>query len=153
AQEKAAKEKAAKAKAEKEAAQKALEQEMMQQLAEEESLIRKQQEAAQRAADERRMAQTSEEYVGLIQGAVQQNWSYPPNVNSTMEVTVRINMLPTGEVVSINILRSSGKAALDRSVEQAIMKAQPLPVPNDIQTFERNFRTFTMTFRPENAAW
>ncbi|TNC89766.1 MAG: protein TolA, partial [Thalassolituus sp.] len=66
---------------------------------------------------------------------------------------VRLVMVPTGEVISANVVKSSGHAALDRSVEQAIMKASPLPVPEDIRVFEKNFRTLTMKFRPENASW
>lgn len=163
AKEKAAKEKAAaeKAAAEKAAAEKAAkekaaaEQALMQQLAleEAEAELRMQEEAERRAAAEAKAAETTAEYQDLIRARVAQQWSYPPNVTRNLEVTVRLVMIPTGEVISATVIKSSGHEALDRSVEQAIMKASPLPVPPDIQVFEQNFRNLTMKFRPENASW
>ena len=159
AKEKAAKEKAAreKAAAEKAAAEKAAreqaaaEQALMEQMALEqaEAEIRRQEEAA-RAAE---AAQMTAEYQDLIRAQVASVWNYPPNVSAELEVEVRLVMVPTGEVISATVTRSSGNDALDRSVEQAILKASPLPVPDDIRVFEKNFRRLTMKFRPENASW
>jgi len=163
AKEKAAKEKAAreKAAAEKAAAEKAAreqaaaEQALMEQLALEqaEAEIRRQEEAAAAAEAEERAAQMTAEYQDLIRAQVASVWNYPPNVSAELEVEVRLVMVPTGEVISANVTRSSGNDALDRSVEQAILKASPLPVPDDIRVFEQNFRRLTMKFRPENASW
>ncbi|MEC8442914.1 MAG: cell envelope integrity protein TolA, partial [Pseudomonadota bacterium] len=161
AKEKAAKEKAAKEKAAKEqaareeAARVAAEQAMMEQLALEqaEAEIRQQEAAARAAAEAERAAVLTSEYQDLIRAQVASVWSYPPNVTRDLEVEVRLAMVPTGEVISATVTRSSGHEALDRSVEQAIMKASPLPVPDDIRVFEKNFRTLTMKFRPENASW
>ncbi|MEK9711990.1 MAG: cell envelope integrity protein TolA, partial [Thalassolituus sp.] len=154
--EKAAKEKAAKEKAVREAAAaEAAEQALMEQLALEqaEAEIRRQEEAARQAAAAEKAAQLTAEYQDLIRAQVASVWSYPPNVSRDLEVEVRLVMVPTGEVISATVTRSSGHEALDRSVEQAIMKASPLPVPDDIRVFEKNFRTLTMKFRPENASW
>ncbi|MDQ4426333.1 cell envelope integrity protein TolA [Thalassolituus sp.] len=163
AKEKAAKEKAAreKAAAEKAAAEKAAreqaaaEQALMEQLALEqaEAEIRRQEEAAAAAEAAERAAQMTAEYQDLIRAQVASVWNYPPNVSAELEVEVRLVMVPTGEVISANVTRSSGNDALDRSVEQAILKASPLPVPDDIRVFEQNFRRLTMKFRPENASW
>ena len=163
AKEKAAKEQAAKEKAarEKAAAEKAAreqaaaEQALMEQLALEqaEAEIRRQEEAARAAEQAEKAAQMRAEYQDLIRAQVASVWNYPPNVSAELEVEVRLVMVPTGEVISANVTRSSGNDALDRSVEQAIMKASPLPVPDDIRVFEQNFRRLTMKFRPENASW
>ena len=110
-------------------------------------LLREKQEAAEKAA------QMTAEYQDLIRAQVASVWNYPPNVSAELEVEVRLVMVPTGEVISANVTRSSGNDALDRSVEQAILKASPLPVPDDIRVFEQNFRRLTMKFRPENASW
>ena len=154
--EKAAREKAAKEQAAREeAARVAAEQAMMEQLALEqaEAEIRQQEAAARAAAEAERAAVLTSEYQDLIRAQVASVWSYPPNVTRDLEVEVRLVMVPTGEVISATVTRSSGHEALDRSVEQAIMKASPLPVPDDIRVFEKNFRTLTMKFRPENASW
>ncbi|MBN59246.1 cell envelope integrity protein TolA [Thalassolituus sp. UBA3500] len=163
AKEKAAKEKAAreKAAAEKAAAEKAAreqaaaEQALMEQMALEqaEAEIRRQEEAARAAEAAEKAAQMTAEYQDLIRAQVASVWNYPPNVSAELEVEVRLVMVPTGEVISATVTRSSGNDALDRSVEQAILKASPLPVPDDIRVFEKNFRRLTMKFRPENASW
>ncbi|WP_301388410.1 cell envelope integrity protein TolA [Thalassolituus sp. UBA2590] len=163
AREKAAKEKAAreKAAAEKAAAEKAAreqaaaEQALMEQMALEqaEAEIRRQEEAARAAEAAEKAAQMTAEYQDLIRAQVASVWNYPPNVSAELEVEVRLVMVPTGEVISATVTRSSGNDALDRSVEQAILKASPLPVPDDIRVFEKNFRRLTMKFRPENASW
>ena len=154
--EKAAKEKAAKEKAiAEEAAREAAEQSLMEQLALEEanSEIRRQEEAAAKVAQAERATQLTAEHQDIIRAQVAAAWRYPPNVTPEMEVEVRLTMVPTGEVISATVTKSSGHQALDRSVEQAIMKASPLSVPDDIRVFEKNFRTLTMKFRPENATW
>jgi colicin import membrane protein len=127
----------------------------MEQLALEEanSEIRRQEEAAAKAAQAERATQLTAEHQDIIRAQVAAAWRYPPNVTPEMEVEVRLTMVPTGEVISATVTKSSGHQALDRSVEQAIMKASPLSVPDDIRVFEKNFRTLTMKFRPENATW
>jgi len=130
----------------------AQEQAMLEQLAQERAAaeLAARQEAEARAE---RAAALQSEYTALIRDQITSVWRYPPAVDANMEVTLRLGLVPTGEVVQVQIIRSSGNQALDRSVEQAIYKASPLPVPSDIAVFEQNFRNFTMKFRPENASW
>jgi colicin import membrane protein len=65
---------------------------------------------------------------------------------------VQLQVVPTGEVVGITIVESSGNSAFDRSVEQAVERAERFPELQDLDTpiFERNFRTFSLLFRPED---
>lgn len=130
----------------------AQEQAMLEQLEQERAAaeLAARQEAEARAE---RAAALQSEYTALIRDQITSVWRYPPAVDANMEVTLRLGLVPTGEVVQVQIIRSSGNQALDRSVEQAIYKASPLPVPSDIAVFEQNFRNFTMKFRPENASW
>lgn len=150
AKEKEAKDKAAEAKAAKERA--AQEDALMEQLAREqaEADVKAQQKAAKQAEE---AATMKADAAADIRAKVQSVWSYPPAVNPSMETVVRITMVPTGQVMQVDIIKSSGNAALDRSVEQAIYKASPLPVPKDPRVFERDFRKFVINFRPENATW
>ena len=62
---------------------------------------------------------------------------------------LRVNMLPSGEVVGVSLLESSGNEIFDRRALTAVQKASPLPVPQDIETFERlNLRENTFIFKP-----
>lgn len=90
-------------------------------------------------------------YRGLIAQRVESKWSRPLSARPGMTVTLRISMLPGGEVANDPIvLSSSGDAAFDASAIEAVRRASPLPVPDDVAVFSQNFRTFTMKFRPED---
>ena len=62
---------------------------------------------------------------------------------------VRVRLAPGGEVLSANVVRSSGNPAFDRSVESAVFKANPLPAPKDPYVFEY-FRDLEFTFNPRS---
>ena len=42
-----------------------------------------------------------------------------------------MKLLPTGEVKSVQVTRSSGNVAYDEAVVRAIEKSSPLPLPDD----------------------
>lgn len=107
---------------------------------------RRSEAAAEQAEREQQAIITYEQLIG---DTVRRFWSLPPNVDNSMRPTVLIQLLPTGEIVSAAIAQSSGNAALDRSVLQAIDRVGRFQVPSDNRVFERSFRRFTMTFVPE----
>ena len=45
--------------------------------------------------------------------------------------------LPSGEVISVRLKKSSGNTALDSAVERAILKSSPLPRPEQSEVFDR----------------
>lgn len=90
-------------------------------------------------------------HIQAIQSQVSKYWQFPPSSRRTMEVILEIKLIPTGEVIDVKVIRSSGNLALDRSAQHALVKASPLPVPKDIHLFEKYFRTLTMPFKPSNA--
>jgi colicin import membrane protein len=130
--------------------------------AQEESLlealaVEQQQRSIEKAMAEEQQARKNvaitNEIAAQIEAKISQVWSYPPSARPDMEVVVRIQLIPTGEVINVSIITSSGNEALDRSVLAAVSRAQPLPVPKDIRLFEQQFRNFIMPFRPEDAVW
>jgi colicin import membrane protein len=130
--------------------------------AQEESLlealaVEQQQRSIEKAMAEEQQARKNvaitNEIAAQIEAKISQVWSYPPSARPNMEVVVRIQLIPTGEVINVSIITSSGNEALDRSVLAAVSRAQPLPVPKDIRLFEQQFRNFIMPFRPEDAVW
>jgi len=153
AKDKAAKEKAAEEKAQQQAKERAQqEKQLLEQLAKEQAAAEKRaQEDAARRAEE--AAAMSSDAITAIRSKVESLWQYPPAVNPEQEVELHITLVPTGQVIDVRIIKSSGNTALDRSVEQAVRKASPLPVPKDPRVFEQSFRKLTMKFRPENATW
>jgi len=60
---------------------------------------------------------------------------------------VKVNLIPSGDVMSVSVVKSSGNALFDNSVERAVRKASPLPVPKDPSVFKQ-FRSFTFVFAP-----
>ena len=70
-----------------------------------------------------------------------------------MRVDLIINLLPTGDIVGVQVAKSSGNRAFDRSAETAVNKAARFPEVQELRgnmVFERNFRQFRLTFRPED---
>ena len=95
--------------------------------------------------DEKAMA-----WVAQIKRDIIQNWSRPPSARNGMEVLLRVRLIPTGEVIDVKIEDSSGYNAFDRSAVQAVRKAEQFIVPQDSRQFERDFREFTVLFRPDD---
>lgn len=91
-------------------------------------------------------------YEEMLIERVEQNWSRPPSARRGMEVTLEVNMLPTGVVTGLRIIKSSGDPAFDRAAEQAVKRVdrftEAMQIPPDI--FEKYFRVFRFTFSPED---
>lgn len=111
---------------------------------------------AQRDAEASQIsAQESEavmSYTSVIHDLVQQQWSRPPSARNGMVVVLRITMLPTGDITDVQVVQSSGDFAFDRAAETAVLRVnrftelQGMPYA----VFDRNFRSFLLTFRPED---
>ena len=46
--------------------------------------------------------------------------------------------MPDGEVLSAQVTKSCGSPALDRSVQDAVLRASPLPQPSDKDVFQND---------------
>jgi colicin import membrane protein len=89
-------------------------------------------------------------FVGAIVRRIEQNWSRPPSARNGMRAELLIGLVPTGEVVSVEVTSSSGNSAFDRSALRAVRDAAPFEVPPDPVLFEREFRNLRILFRPED---
>lgn len=111
---------------------------------------------AQQEADARELAETEAElvmaYSAVIHDLVQQYWSRPPSARNGMVVVLRIRMVPTGDILDVEIVQSSGDFAFDRAAESAVLKVNRFTELQgmDPRLFDRNFRTFLLTFRPQD---
>ena len=86
---------------------------------------------------------------GIYQRVVA-NWSRPLSARLGMEARLLVELIPTGRVVSVTVVESSGNAEFDRSAEAAVNKAREFEVPGEPEVFERYFRRFSLLFRPED---
>lgn len=91
------------------------------------------------------------DHITKIQQLVQSVWRFPPSAKHDDVVTLRLYLVPTGEITEVQIIEGSGNEALDRSAEQALWKLARLPVPKDSVLFERQFRQLVLKLKPENA--
>jgi len=116
-----------------------------------EQLAREEKERTETRAKAEQAARAQSElarYEGLIRQKVERNWVRPAGWTKGMECVVRVRLAPTGEVINATVARPSGSPAFDRSVENAVYKASPLPLPEDKDLFE-HFRELELRFRPE----
>ncbi len=84
-----------------------------------------------------------------IQRKVNNHWIKPISSTQGLTCTIRVKLLPSGDVMNVTVIRTSGDSIFDRSAENAVRKASPLPVPKDRRLFTKKFRSFTFEFKPE----
>lgn len=87
-------------------------------------------------------------YIDALTKAIRMNWTQPENVSSTVACKIVIRQIAGGEVISAEVDPSCPYDEQGRrSVEAAVLKAQPLPY----RGFETVFnRTLTFNFRGED---
>ena len=125
------------------------------------ALLEKQKrDAAEKAAQRKRQAdaakaqqakdrQATISATAAIQQKVNSRWIRPLSAIKGLNCTIRVKLLPSGDVMDAKVVRSSGDGVFDRSAENAVRKASPLPVPKNRALFTKQFRSFTFNFNPE----
>ncbi len=113
-----------------------------------EQAMRQEQSFSNQQAD----AEVTQSYIALIKRVIENNWSRPLSARNGMQTELLIQLVPSGDIVSVSIVRSSGDAAFDRSAENAVKKAGRFPEIRKMpsRTFEREFRRLRFIFRPED---
>jgi|TARA_B110000444_G_scaffold261291_1_gene312381 colicin import membrane protein len=115
-------------------------------------------EFAQTLAEEQLLLRAQEDEVAansyrqLISLRLSENWSRPPSARRGMETLIRLQLVPTGRVVGVTVLKSSGDSAFDRSVEQAAFKAAQFIELQQMSPslFEKKFRQVDVSFSPQD---
>lgn len=85
------------------------------------------------------------DYLSKIRAKIRGNILVPPDVRGNPEAVFDVTQLPSGEILSVRLKKSSGHAALDAAIERAILKSSPLPKPDSPGLFERQLE---LRFRP-----
>jgi colicin import membrane protein len=90
-------------------------------------------------------AKAIDDYIRRIQSKIKGNVVVPPDIAGNPEAIFDVVQLPTGEIIDVQLRKSSGVRAYDEAVQRAIIKASPLPRPDAADLFRRNL---TLKFRP-----
>jgi|HigsolmetaAR201D_1030396.scaffolds.fasta_scaffold02923_5 colicin import membrane protein len=80
------------------------------------------------------------QYVAMIQQHVERRWIRPASARAGIECEVNVTQSPNGTVLSVRVGTCNGDQAVRQSIEIAVQKASPLPMPPDPRLFERNLR-------------
>ncbi|MFL0811631.1 MAG: cell envelope integrity protein TolA [Agarilytica sp.] len=118
-----------------------LQQEFEQALAEEEGMLLEEEYASE-----------AQSFTSKIRQRVENNWARPPSARTGMTCTLAIQLVPTGRIVSVDVAKSSGNGAFDRSAIQAVKKVEVFPEVKDMspEVFERYYRKFNFLFDPQD---
>ena len=98
-------------------------------------------------AAEAAQAKAMDDYIRRIQTRIKSNVVLPPDIAGNPEAVFDVLQLPTGEIIDVQLRKSSGVRAYDEAVQRAIIKASPLPKPEVADLFRRNL---TLKFRPSD---
>ena len=121
--------------------------------AEREIMQRKNLETAERELKQKEATQAAvtrskamADYLGKIRSRIRSNIrGVPPELKGNPEAVFDVTQLPTGEILTVRLKRSSGNTALDAVIERAILTSSPLPKPPQIELFERSLE---LRFKP-----
>jgi colicin import membrane protein len=128
----------------------------------EEAARKKREEEQRRREEERKLAEAEQaraaaatarqkemqEWIDKIKGKILSRANVPDTVPTGTEVSVRIRILPGGDVLDISITHSASPT-YSAAIERAIRSAQPLPVPPPNSELFPQFRDLNLNFRHE----
>lgn len=87
-----------------------------------------------------------------VKQTVEDHWSRPPSARNGMEALLEIQLIPNGKVIQVNLIKSSGNSAFDRSAILAVKKAHQFHKLSElpIRVFDQYYRKFRLLFKPED---
>ena len=130
--------------------QQAREDELREKLKQEEERLKKEQElAALRQAEIAKKQTLIDKYMNLIEAKVKQKWIRPPGDLTGKVAVLEVKLIPSGDVIDIELSKSSGDSAYDKSVQQAVRQASPLPLPPADTGLSDEFRNLTLPMRAD----
>ncbi len=84
-------------------------------------------------------------YLEKIRDKIRGNAVLPPSVQGNPEAVFEVIQLPSGELISVKLMKSTGNKQLDEAIERAIRKSDPLPQPQNAKWFDRSL---TLKYKP-----
>jgi colicin import membrane protein len=117
--------------------------------------IRKDEQQRVQAEQERVRAEVSaatrvqvERYQDMIRNKIRRKMKMVADVPSSAEAIFKVTLLPDGTLMDDpELVKSSGIQAYDEAAARAILSAEPLPVPGDVE-LQKLFRELKLSIRP-----
>ena len=90
--------------------------------------------------------------IALIQERINSIWKKPSLINKNIQAEFIINLAPSGEILSFDLISSSGDKVFDDSALAALSKIYFITevIGLERKYFERNFRSFNLVFKSKN---
>ena len=90
--------------------------------------------------------------IALIQERINSIWKKPSLINKNIQAEFIINLAPSGEILSFDLISSSGEKVFDDSALAALSKIYFITelIGLEKKYFERNFRSFNLVFKSKN---
>lgn len=85
------------------------------------------------------------QWAALIEQRVVRNWNKPASARAGIQCEVKVTQTPGGVVLSVQIDKCNGDAAVRQSIEAAVYRSSPLPAPPDARLFQR---AIVFVFKP-----
>jgi colicin import membrane protein len=109
-------------------------------------------ELKRQLADEESLTQVQNsgllsQYVAMIQQHVVRQWNRPVSARPGIQCDVKVTQSANGTVLSVQIDKCNGDAAVRQSIEAAVYRASPLPLPPDTRLFQR---VILFAFKPKD---
>lgn len=105
-------------------------------------------QAEQQALAKQQLLNEIGRFKALILNAIGKQWIIPPGTDRTLSCQLLIKLAADGSVLNVTVSRSSGNPILDRSAITAVMKASPLPMPQNPLLMSQ-FKELQLTVKPE----
>lgn len=86
-------------------------------------------------------------WIGQITAKITRAWIRPPSAKPGIDCVVHVTQVPGGAVTSVKVGDCNGDAAVRQSIEDAVIRASPLPPPPDPALFERELE---IRFKPQD---
>ena len=103
-------------------------------------------EEQKRAANNSRLQSLRDQYLLQIQQHISRRWLQPAQMSADWQCEVRVQQNAMGDILSVQMLNCTGSPAFSSSVEQAVNKSSPLPVPREPDVFDKSIR---FIFKPK----
>jgi colicin import membrane protein len=79
------------------------------------------------------------QYEAMLRARIEHAWIRPDSARVGLDCLVQVTQVPGGEVTQVQVTQCNGDAAARMSVQDAVYRASPLPMPPDPALFQRNF--------------
>tara|TARA_Y100001960_G_C14764943_1_gene876368 strand:- start:394 stop:1005 length:612 start_codon:yes stop_codon:yes gene_type:complete len=90
-------------------------------------------------------------YSNLIKTQIMANWKQPTGITQGISVEISLTLVPTGEVIQVQMIKTSGSLAFDNSALNAVEKVSRFyDLDMDRKLFDDHFRKFTLVFNPKD---